>query len=373
MSNIKVVIIGSTHHNTYSMVRCFGEWGIPPYLILCGDANSYVLKSSLLREGFPVRNEEEALGLLVSHADVLEGAAIISCSDTIASMLDLNYDMISQHYHVFNCGKQGALTSSMNKLIQTQKAKEVGFSVPCSVEGDPESVLNTDIPYPRIIKPVESIHGGKQICICDSNGAYQKGLKEFNNKEKVIVQSFIKKEYEIVVLGLSIGNDVVIPGYIQKHRDTKGGTTFSTVRRIETLPSNVIESCVKLSKILKYEGLWGIELIKQGNDYFFVEINLRNDATTYAMAVAGVNLPMLYLKEKTGSDYQPSEKIVEIDAMVEFPDFIHVLKRKVNPFSWYKQLKNSQCRYFYNKNDIEPYRQCKKEFMNMLLKRLIRL
>lgn len=373
MNNTKVIIIGSTHHNMYSMLRCFGESGFLPIAIIYGCEDSYIAHSVFCNEIYIVKDETAALQLLINNKDKWCEYCIISCTDAISSSLDLNFEALSGYYHFFNCGQQGSLTRNMNKLYQTKLAKQVYFDVPDSVEGLISEVLDCSINYPRIIKPVESIHGGKQIEICYDKSQYKQSLSAFSTDEKVIVQEFIEKEYEIVVVGLSVNGNTYIPAYIHKHRDTKGGTTYSTVKTISELPINVIEACKAMSSKMQYEGLWGIELIKKNDSYYFVEMNLRNDATTYAINVAGVNLPLMYYQIKSGlMTGAPSMQIREIHSIVEFPDFIHVLKGEVNTLTWWKQLRNAECRYLYSPNDKDAYRNNKCQFLKMLRRRILK-
>lgn len=373
MNNTDVIIIGSTHHNMYSMLRCFGEKGILPIVIIYGCEDSYIAHSVFCNEVNIVKDELLALQLLIDNKEKWKEYCIISCTDAIGSTLDLHFEELSGYYHFFNCGQQGALTGNMNKLYQTKLAKQVGFDVPDSVEGLLSEVIGCSINFPRIIKPVESIHGGKQIEICHDENQYKRSLSAFSADEKVIVQEFIEKEYEIVVVGLSVNDNVFVPAYIHKHRDTKGGTTYSTVKPISQLPIDVVEACKSMSSNMQYEGLWGIELIKKNDSYYFVEMNLRNDATTFAINVAGVNLPLMYYQIKKGFMADtPSLQIHEIRSIVEFPDFIHVLKGEVNFFTWWKQFKKAECRYLYSSSDIETYRINKHQFIKMLRRRIFK-
>lgn len=374
MNNTKVIIIGVSHHNTYGMLKCFGEYGVMPILILYGCDKSYILHSKYISESFLVKNEDDAICLLADKSEKWKNSLVVSCTDAIASAIDIKYDKLKEHYHLFNCGEAGRLTYFMNKLVQTDCAKKMGFDVPESVEGSIDEVADCNVPYPRIIKPVESIHGGKKISVCHNRDEFKKSLSMFSIDDKVIVQQFVEKEYEIVVVGASLKGEICLPGYVHKHRDEKGGTTFSTVKSSEKLPNNLLDTCKKLVEEMNYQGLFGIELIKQGEKYFFIEINLRNDATTYGLAKAGANLPLALYECVTKGDQLKCGNVKEdIQSMVEFPDFIHVLRRTVSPTSWYKQMKNSQCRYFYSKEDTRPYNVYKKEFLRFLVKRVIKL
>lgn len=374
MSSTKVIIIGVSHHNTYGMLKCFGEYGVMPILILYGCDKSYILHSKYISESFVVKDECAAINLLSDKADKWKGCLIISCTDAIASVIDLKYDELKDYYHVFNCGQAGRLTYFMNKLIQTDCAKKIGFDVPESVEGSILEIGDCRVPYPRIIKPVESIHGGKKISICHNEDEFKQSISMFGLDDKVIVQQFVEKDYEIVIVGASLHGEICLPAYVHKHRDEKGGTTFSTIKSFDKLPPHLLTTCKKLIEEMNYQGLFGIELINKEDKYFFIEINLRNDATTYGLAKAGANLPLaIYESITQGSQLKKVNIKREIQSIVEFPDFIHVLRRTVSPITWYKQLKNSSCRYFYSKEDKKPYRIYKKEFMQFLVKRAIKL
>ena len=125
-------------------------------------------------------------------------------------------------------------------------------------------------------------------------------------------------------------------------------------------------------KKIGYEGLWGIECIKQGDKYYFLELNMRNDATTYAMKVAGVNLPFLYLQllENISSPIALNPVRI-IDSMVEFNDFNFVLKGKVGLFRWIREYKKAECKYYYSVVDLTPFSERKKVYLRSLRNRVL--
>lgn len=370
MNHIKrVVVVGTSHHNTYGMVRCFGESGIKPDLILYGTTKSYILRSKLVGNCRLVLDAIEAIKCLKEHYD---NAVIIACTDEVASLMDKEYETLKDSFVCFNCGSEGRLTECMDKIFQSSLAKDVGLDVPKSVKGTPEEISNTELPIPCIIKPLESIHGGKNLHVCHSNNDLPIALKAFDKDTNLIVQEFIEKDYEIVIVGMSIDNQVFTPAYIQKIRDTKGGTTFATVNDISSLPTNITSKCKSLVTRMAYKGLFGIELLKKGDKYYFVEVNLRNDATTYAVCVAGCNLPMAYwkLSNHDNADAILSNPINQINSIVEFNDFVHVLKRQVSLKAWIKQKKTAKCNYCFSPVDKEPYTVQKHDFIRFLFKTL---
>lgn len=369
---MKVIIIGITHHNTLSMIRCFGQKGVKVDVILYGDTEgSYIAKSTYINCIHFVDIAEDAIRKLTAtygHGD--ERHIVISSSDEIASLLDQNYHSLSRQFWFFNCGTQRYLTSLMNKYTQTDLAAKVGFDVPQSkVCSKNESYIDF---YPCILKPLESIHGGKKIYICDDERSLNESLISFHDDEQIIAQKLINKEAEFVVVGLRVNNETIIPAYIEKHRETRGATSYSTVKRIEGLPNIVVNSSIRLVEEMNYEGLFGIELMLQDGKYYFCEINLRNDATTYAVSVAGVNLPYIYMLAKQDSNYSNAlREIRELDSMVELNDFRNVLKRKVSPIKWWKEYKKCVCLYFKDPNDMAPYYCMRKEFCKSIIKKIL--
>lgn len=365
-----IIIIGTNHHNTLSMVRCFGEEDLNVKLYIYGDNRSYIASSNYVDEVSYFDSAEDAVAAIPS--DHLNKPLVIACSDEISSLMDLKFDDFVQRCYFFNASEKGIITTLMDKQNQLELAKECGFLVPDSIEIFPNLIDLPVLHYPCLVKPKESIHGGKNIYICRNVEELKEALNKFNHDYKVLIQDYIKKDYEIVVLGVSIEEQIIIPGYIQKHRDDKGGTTYSTVHPIANLDNKVVESCFRLLKKTRYQGLWGIECIKQDENFFFLELNLRNDATTYALKVAGVNLPLLYLRLMENPQARINMKSIRtIDSMVEFNDFNFVLKRKVGLFQWIRELKNSECKYFYSKDDPKPFKHMQRKYMRFLMNRML--
>lgn len=374
MSHINdLVIIGVSHHNTLSMVRSVGREGIKPYVILYGHKGSYIEKSKYIAECKYVNTAEDAVDAMACFCQRSNiKPIVISCADEVSMILDRRYDELRSLCHFFNAGEKGRVSHFMDKQVQTALASQNRFYTPWSFECLPNEVPFDSIKYPCIIKPKESVHGGKKINICDDEDELKNSLNEFDKKYAVLVQQYIKGEYEVVIIGLTVKGQSIIPGFVKKHRDFKGATTFSTTYPISELPDSVVASAERMMGQIGYEGLWGIECINMDDEYYFIELNLRNDATTYSMAVAGVNLPMAYYNSivDSGNKHELSNMVEVLDSMVEFDDFNFVLKRTVSLRQWRKELKGCRCRYYYDHNDKAPYRAKRIEYVKFLFNRL---
>lgn len=371
-TNSDIIIIGTNHHNALSMVRSFGEEGKNIILYIYGDKNSYISGSNYVKNISYFSTATETIDSVISLAESVKcRPVVIACSDEVSSLMDMRYEELNELCYFFNAGEAGRITSFMDKQKQLELAKECGFAVPYSIDTLPKNIDSEKIQYPCIVKPQASIYGGKNIAICHTQQELKDALENYNPKFNILIQEYIQKEYEIVILGMTFKSETIIPGFIHKHREASGGTTFSTVKPISELPSKVVEACKRMIQDIKYNGLWGIECIKQGDNYYFLELNMRNDATTYSMKVAGANLPLYYYNKVTNPSYTINDVSIEsIHSMVEFNDFNFVLKQDVGLFKWIKEWKSSKCKYFYSKNDKVPYKHKKKEYIRFIIKKI---
>lgn len=362
-----IVIIGTTHHNTLSLVRAIGKTGKTVDVILHdGKHDSYVSKSKYVGKSFVASDENEAYDCLLKN---YSSATILACSDSIASLMDQNYNILKKRYDFFNCSEQGLLTKYMDKKLQAQLAKKAGFQIPKSLTLTSGCSILENLEYPCILKPLESINGGKKIKVCYNINDLSVALKSFDLNTKILCQQFIEKDYEIVLTGVRANGKIIIPGFVHKLRDRLGGTTYSTIHPISELPDSVIQSSERLVETMGYKGLFGIELLVKDEDYFFVEINLRNDATTYALSIAGCNLPVIFYKLSKGMDISELDvPIKKITSMVEYPDILFALKGQISIFKWINQRNRCKCRYFMDKDDLRPYRHARFMFAKEIIK-----
>ncbi len=377
--NRTVIIIGVYHHNALSLVRCFGVKEIDVIYISYGDGTDYISCSRYVKESYHFQTALEAVDKVIDITDCINlKPTVIIADDEIAAIFDARYDEFIGRCFFFNAGKAGRLSHYMDKVVQSKLALDCGFNVPNTLTCPLTDLERNITKFPVIIKPKESINGGKKIKILKGKDDIPDALIYFTGIKNVLVQDYLEKEYEVVILGASVNSNTIVPGFVKKHRDYLGGTTYSTVYSSKELPSELVNSCKKLVSTIGYNGLWGIECIYSKGVFHFIEVNLRNDATTYSLSVAGVNLPYWYYVSVNQVDKE--KRIVEnnisqvrtIDSMVEFNDFINVAKRKVGFFLWVKQLRKSECKYYYCKKDKKPYYIQFKWFLRTLANKIIR-
>lgn len=349
-----VIVVGGTHHNTLSIIRSLGMAGYKVDLIHTGEAGGFVTKSRYVNSILEIGDASLLVSVLKNkYASTQRKSIVITCTDSVAHELDTHYDELKDRFFFFNAGENNRVTHFMDKHKQVELASQVGMVVPFSIIYNGE--IDT-IQYPCLIKPLKSISGGKQIRICNAETELITALGSFQSSNSLLIQQYIQKEYEIVVVGLSLANQCLIPGYVRKHREYDGGTTYSTVYPISKLDNSIVDQCKKFINAVNYKGLFGFEFIYCKGQFFFIEANLRNDATTYALTKAGTNLPAIYVESASNALYDNIDMhISEIGSMVEFNDFKHRKENNVSLAKWLKQYFSARCKYYFDWKDIMPF------------------
>jgi D-aspartate ligase len=110
-------------------------------------------------------------------------------------------------------------------------------------------------------------------------------------------------------------------------------------------------------------------LIDQDGTYYFGEINFRNSTWSYAATKAGMPLPVLWA-ETQEQGFMRADAGVKIDgsfhAMVEPIDYAKRVKTgKLDLAEWMAAFKEAKCGYYYNAEDIEPWRVCVENWDNL--------
>ena len=357
----KVIVFGSSHHNTLGLVRSLGEAGISTYLVLVTkDKDSFVAKSKYLADVFFVNNSKEGLDVIVSKFKDAINKSIIFCSnDDVARTIDANYDCLKDFFFVQNAKASNAILPYFDKFYLTDKAKEWGFDVPYSVILSKDSVLSDQIPFPCITKPLESIKGKKaDIIVCYNREKLESVLEKLLfSVDKVLVQEYIEKDYEISILGLSLESQILLPGIIKKIREypyKKGSSSFACLTKI---PIDLnLEPLYRAIKEVGYTGLFSVEFVKRGDKYYFLEINFRNDGNGYVITSAGMNQPYIYCLDVLGLWDGISYNDVKEPYyfMSERTDLYHVAEKRLSFFDWYRDYKKVNCFLRYNKKDLAP-------------------
>lgn len=371
----RVIVIGEDHYNTLGLLRSLGRKGLASTLFLLGNRIGLVERCRYIQDIFEVLIDDIIDKLLLFESADSYPPIVFCTSDEAISILDANYNKLKNKFCFFNCGEQGKLTYYMSKETMRSVAAACDFLLPKTWMKEQNTTLAAcDYKYPCISKINSSVFGGKADMHVNYN--YNDLLKNTLSDKEYIIQEYIEKDFEDLVLGCSSnrGNQIFMPGVVRKIRhypDSNGVTTFGCLESFELHPELDIQTIKKFVKELSYEGLFSLEFVVKDGLAYFLEINLRNDGLCYASTSAGLNLPYLYYSlcdvSSTGLPPTSFKLNRRVYFMNEFKELNLLRDKKITLIQMIKDVLKAKCFFIWNFKDNKPFR-----FMlhNILRKRI---
>lgn len=364
MSKKKVLIIGTDHVNTLGVIRCFGENGIAPSLIILSDTKLVsVNKSKYVDKYWICKKNDEILELLKNGFNKeKDKIVIIPTSDSLASLIDSNFDQLRDKFIMPNINEtQNEIIKNMDKYTQFLLAKKYGFNRPKSkiINFSKESTISFNI-YPCILKPIVSFQGKKSdIMICGNQQEFLNSVEIFRKKgyERILVQELIDFDYECDLSGFCYDKESSISGYIHKEHIwplKKGSFTFGKVKPIQKANKEV-NKIKQLMKDINYTGIFDIDFFIKDNKFYFNEINFRNGALGYLYGEAYICYYwyLSCVKEKFIASPMIKKEYYALDEQSEFHN---VLERNITLREYINEKKISKYKMANNKLDKKPSR-----------------
>ena len=362
--NNKVAIIGNDHINTLGVIRSFGENNIKPYIFLISNKkNNAVIKSKYVEKYWIFQNEEEALSKIINYFnDEKNKVALIPTSDASSLCLDNNYFKLKDKFYIPNINdKENYIYKFMDKN-QQQK-----LFLKNDIKGIKSQVINFDtfngdfqVQFPIILKPIISAKGNKEdikICNNEEEFNYAREYLISLGYNEILVQKFIKCDYECDIQGFSINGKTAIPGVIEKIRiypPQKGSTTYGRVVSIEKY-SQIISGIKKIMKELKYTGIFDIDVFIANKIAYINEINFRNSAISYAYGNSYIAY-YWYLSCISNKLIKPQDIKKEYTFIDEQADIHNVIDKIISIKDYQKSKKNAKILLVKNQKDRKPAR-----------------
>ena len=343
---VRAVVIGDSTHNTLSVVRSLGEAKIPQILLLvCNQDVCFVNHSKYLKNNncYTILTLDECLPLLdkISKEDVQQ--TLITTFDAAAEWVDNREPQLSQWFRTPCRGKR--LGNLFNKAEQCQLARKCGFDVPYSIVFHrANSLPETIIPYPIILKPLVSTGGTKgDIHICNCYEDIKKALAENSNCEHFLLQEYIEKDFEVDAIGVVTDDNVIMGGGVRKYRHWPkviGAGAFGLFNKMDAYDINI--DCIKtFLDISGYHGPFSIELLHAKNGkYYFMEVNFRNEGLAYVSTCAGANLHALYMDSSKSINWKRFKKTYLMNYSI---DFLYVKDGSISMWRWLKDFCKTRC------------------------------
>lgn len=363
----KVVVLGSDHVNTLGIIRSLGEAGLRPTAIIVSDESKcWTAKSKYIGQLIITSSKkDEITDALIKAKIENEKIYLIPCGDPYTKLIDENFDLLSRFYIIPNLASSpGALSRIMDKKLMCEAAENTGgfklpktlyFKVPESGEINSADFSAFDGCFPLIMRNGESVPNTDGNIYIVKNEAELLSALEKKRGITVIIQKYIEKDEEIGIQGVGFGKDEepVVSGIVHKIRTAEVGSIGSTCYAVIAPAENeeIVKATKKFIQGIGYDGIYDIELLREGSDYYFVECNFRNGAYGYSFTKAGANLPLIWIERGKNCDTQVKD---ELTLMNETADMKHIMKN-VSVFKWIAQFISADIHLTLNKKDLKPF------------------
>lgn len=369
------IVMAIEHYNPLGQIRSLGEAGVKPIYIAIKGRSTIASVSKYISKCHYVDTVEEGYEILLKEyghvaAETGKKPFLFSSDDKGVGFLDLHYDELKDKFTFFNAGKQGRINEFMDKHNILELAKKHGLNVldntVCKRGEIPDNLV-----FPVITKSISPNVGGwkSDVHICHSKAELVEAYKSIE-ASTVLVQHYIEKQNEYCMEGFAAnkGNDVLVA--IVSTYNYLLPDYYSPYMTVRNMTNDSIRQALKaMFKEIGFEGVFEVEfLIDQDDTYYFGEINFRNSTWSYASTKAGMPLPVLWA-ETQNQGFMSNENAIEFDeftAIVEPIDYAKRVKTgKIDLAEWLKDFKEAKCCYYYNAEDIEPWRVCVNNWDNL--------
>ena len=357
----KVIVFGSNNLNFLGIVRSLGEKHIKPICVLLSLDHGYVFDSKYPSKCVYADSMEDGLDYIVQNYNNEKVKPIILPSeDNTSSYVDLHYGELRDKYYIHNGRENGRITYFMDKVNISILAEKYGFKIPKYWLYSKENNDISQVEYPCFVKADKSLNGFKKAEeVCYNRNDLQTFV-ENNDFQNLVIQKYIDKKDELCCQGFSIngGEEIYIPfheTFLQYTKKAFGGY-------VVLKPNVDYERDSKIKSILReisYTGLFSAEfLIDKNGDYYFTEINLRNDGFSYFATAGGANLPFLFCRSLINghidvSDVVLKDKVVGLNEHYYFNQTVRYGEESIFGFIW--KFLTADSHLLSNKYDKGPF------------------
>lgn len=362
VSKHKFIILGSDHSNTLGQIRCLGEMGIHPIVIITEKHPYIINKSKYIGEYHIVDSIYDGPQYVLNHYSHEKYPPFIYTDrDDIMCAIDNYYDELKDKFIFWNAGEKGRIHKLINKDTQIALAKECGFNV-IPTEHVKKGEMPKHLQYPIFTKATNSLnpYWKANSFVCQNAeeliAAYQRmGIEE------VLLQQFIHRQDEIPIEGISIDGGKEVSLLVKKSSYRFTPNSFGVYSKVIPFEGNELELKVQtLMRKVNFTGVFEIEFIKDtdGKSYF-MEINFRNTQYNHAYANLGINIPYLYAKWCLSNHIDKNDlhpKAEHQILMSELEDFKYsVIKGNLSLWKWLRDFWHTDSFLYIDKHDMLPF------------------
>ena len=358
----KFIIIGSDHSNTLGQIRCLGEKGIRPIVVITEQNPYLIIRSKYLGELHQVGSIAEAPRYVAEHwGNEPVRPFLYTDRDDFMCAIDDCFDLLDGRFYFWNAGKKGRIRKLINKEEQMAIAAECGLNV-IPTERVKRGELPTTLDYPVFTKATNSLNPfwKANVFVCHSKEELLEAYRHMGIDE-VLLQMYIRKKDETPIEGISIAGGREVKLLIKKTSFRYESNGFGLFSQLLPYNDDALEQKVKaFIQKAHYTGIFEVEFIvdENGNSYF-LEVNFRNTMFNHACANCGVNVPWLFAKWTLDNHIDTMDAVYcgkSPYVMYEFDDLkTSVIHGSLGFFKWLRDFKRTSSFLYLDKHDMSPF------------------
>ena len=383
--SMNTIVLGKNHNNTLGLIWSLHEGGHNVTLLLYDSDCNYVGKSKFVDKTYLLKVEDDVISLLKKVAKGMTSKPVVFVSgDEEATLLNEHFEDLSSFCFFEGGRSDGSINKYRDKDEGELLAKKCGFTIPQTVLiASSKELDDVTIGYPLLIKANNSVHGGKSAMKkCDT---YEVADSFVNSLPEdyfpLQVQEFIEKEYELMLLGCSLygGKRVICPvanKKIRQYPPNIGVGAWSVAAEVAaSVELRLLADKVSdYLKEIKYTGNFSAEFLYSGGKYYFLEINLRNDGTSWLSTCSGYNLPDMVCRSFEDENVSSEGCVFCQRHYMNILWDIHCLRKGGVGFrQWLKQFNSKTCYSHYYHKDKKTFYYFIKGLLLPILKRRINI
>ena len=359
----KFIILGSDHSNTLGQIRCLGEMGIRPIVIITEKRPYIINKSKYIGEYHIVDTIYDGPKYVLEHYSNEEYPPFIYTDrDDIMCAIDDYYDELKGKFIFWNAGQKGRIRQLINKEVQIALAKECGLNV-IPTEHVKRGGMPKELQYPIFTKATNSLnpYWKANAFICNSAEELKTAYSRMGIEE-VLLQKYIRKKDEMPIEGISIDGGREVKLLVKKSSLRFADNGFGIYSKLSIFQDDDLENkVINFMRKARYTGIFEIEfIIDEGGIAYFMEVNFRNTMFNHACADYGFNILYLFAISALSNhidlnDITPLNN-KEHTVMYEFDDLkLSVIQGKLPLWRWIKEFISTNSFLYIDKHDMAPF------------------
>lgn len=321
-----VIVLSRNNVNALGVIRSLGAAGYDVDLVASAHrkgGSAMASGSKYVRNAVEVISKKAEEGGDLEIIDALmnyeledsEKIILIPTDDYSVAVVDANRTVLEERFVLpeIEDGEEGFLIKLMNRAIQGEFAKSVGFLTPNQwvIAVEEEYQIPSDITYPCICK---SIDASKSLLVkCEDEEDLKLHIEKWLEKQsytEILVQEYLDVDGEISVSGVCFKNEVIIPAALfsdEKSAYDRNMTLSGRVIPFDEIGAEGKKNVLNMMRALHYTGMFEVLLYMVNGRLYFGELNLHAGRDNYAYFKSGVNLPELLVKGIFGDEFEAGE------------------------------------------------------------------